>query len=210
MCLPASGPPRGDPLYEAGVQLGRLLRTIFLADYLINPQCRREILRVLSRGESTNSLKRGIYTGRVSNYQAKHDDEMQAVADALSLIANIVMAWNTAQMQKVVDHWNRRPRGKVPVELIEHLAPTRTEAPKDRRHQFARHVQLPVRAICRAVAAFGNEQKSSRIRRIIRCQDLLEYSDFPTNRNGRCVSTLREPHAYFSGKSAVFYRHFWH
>jgi hypothetical protein len=35
-----------------------------------------------------------------SNHQAKHDDEMPAVADALSLIANIVMAWNTAQMQK--------------------------------------------------------------------------------------------------------------
>jgi hypothetical protein len=52
---------------------------------------------------------------------------MQAVADALSLIANIVMAWNTAQMQKVVDHWNPRPRGKVPVELIGLLAPTRTE-----------------------------------------------------------------------------------
>ena len=88
---------------------------------------RREILRVLNRGEATNSLKRGIYTGRVSNYQAKHEDEMQAVADALSLIANIVMAWNIAQMQKVVDHWNRRPRGKVPVELIGNLAPTRTE-----------------------------------------------------------------------------------
>jgi TnpA family transposase len=118
---------KGDPLYEAGVQLGRLLRTIFLADYLVNPRFRREILRVLNRGESTNSLKRGIYTGRVSSYQAKHEDEMQAVADALSLIANIVMAWNTAQMQKVVDHWNRRPRGKVPVELIGLMAPTRTE-----------------------------------------------------------------------------------
>ena len=118
---------RGDPLYEAGVQLGRLLRTIFLSDYWVNPHFRREILRVLNRGESTHSLKRGIYTGRVSNYQAKHDDEMQAVADALSLIANIVMAWTTAQMQKVVDHWNQRPRGKVPAELIEHLAPTRTE-----------------------------------------------------------------------------------
>ena len=118
---------RGDPLYEAGVQLGRLLRTIFLADYLVNPHFRREILRVLNRGESTNSLKRGIYTGRVSSYQAKHEDEMQAVADALSLIANIVMAWNTAQMQQVVDHWNQRPRRKVPVELIGDLAPTRTE-----------------------------------------------------------------------------------
>ena len=41
----------------------------------------------------------------------------QAVADASSLIANIVMAWNTAQMQKVVDHWNQEPSRKVPPDL---------------------------------------------------------------------------------------------
>jgi hypothetical protein len=69
-----------------------LMRTIFLADYFVNPAFRRELLRVLNRGEATNALKRLIYTGRVANYQAKSEDEMQAVADALSLLANIVMA----------------------------------------------------------------------------------------------------------------------
>ncbi len=52
---------------------------------------------------------------------------MQAVADALSLLANILMAWNTAQMQQVLDHRARRRRGAVPPELIGRIAPTRTE-----------------------------------------------------------------------------------
>jgi hypothetical protein len=52
---------------------------------------------------------------------------MQAVADALSLLANIVMAWNTAQMQQVLDHWAQRRGGTVPPELIGRIAPTRTE-----------------------------------------------------------------------------------
>ena len=52
---------------------------------------------------------------------------MQAVANALSLLANIVMAWNTAQMQKVLDHWAQRRGGAVPPELIGRAAPTRTE-----------------------------------------------------------------------------------
>ena len=82
---------RGDPLYEVGVVVGRLLRTVFLADYFVNPAFRREILRVLNRGEATDALKRLIYTGRVAGHQAKSQDEMQAVADALSLLANIVM-----------------------------------------------------------------------------------------------------------------------
>ena len=118
---------RGDPLYEVGVGIGRLLRTIFLADYFVKPAFRRELLRVLNRGEATNALKRLIYTGRVANYQAKSEDEMQAVADALSLLANIVMAWNTAKMQAIFDRWARRRNGAIPPELIARCAPTRTE-----------------------------------------------------------------------------------
>jgi TnpA family transposase len=117
---------RGDPIYEAGVQLGRLLRTVFLADYFVNTGFRRELLRVLNRGEAVNALKRAIYTGRVAGHQAKRDDEMQAVADALSLLANIVMAWNTAQMQAVLDRWKNR-RQVFPAELIGRIAPTRVE-----------------------------------------------------------------------------------
>lgn len=62
---------------------------VFLADYFVNPVFRREILRVLNRGEATNALKRLIYTGRAAGHQAKSQDEMQAVADALSLLGNI-------------------------------------------------------------------------------------------------------------------------
>ena len=54
-------------------------------------------------------LKRAIYAGRVSPAQAKRVEEMQAVAHALSLLANIIMAWNAAQMQAVLNRWaNRR------------------------------------------------------------------------------------------------------
>lgn len=114
---------RGDPLYEAGVQLGRLLRTVFLCDYFVNSAFRRELLRVLNRGEAVNALKQALYAGRVAGYQAKRDEEMRAVADALSLLANLVMAWNTTQMQAVIDGWSE----PVSAELIGRIVPTRIE-----------------------------------------------------------------------------------
>lgn len=116
----------GDPLYDSGVQLGKLLRTAFLADYFVNASFRRELLRVLNRGEAVNSLKRAIYTGRVSATQAKRTDEVQAVADALSLLANILMAWNTTQMQTMLDLQMSR-RQPLPAELFGRIAPTRVE-----------------------------------------------------------------------------------
>jgi len=151
---------RGDPLYEALAQMGRLLRTVFLADYFVNEPFRRELLRVLNRGESVNSLKRAIYVGRVAGYQAKQHDEMQAVADALSLLANIVMAWNTMKMQLVLDRWNTRPSTMVPPELIGRIAPTRTEGINLRGvfsfpiEQYAEHL-LPTLAATKSRAVGG-------------------------------------------------------
>jgi TnpA family transposase len=117
---------RGDPIYEAGVQLGRLLRTAFLADYFVKDAFRNELRRVLNRGEAVNALKRAIYTGRVSPAQAKRTEEMQAVADALSLLANIIMAWNTTQMQAVLDRWANRHQ-VIPAGLTGKIAPTRLQ-----------------------------------------------------------------------------------
>ncbi len=118
---------RGDPLYEALVHLGQLLRTVFLADYFVNEPFRRELLRVLNRGEAVNALKRAIYTGRVAAFQAKRHEELAAVGDALGLLANIVMAWNTAQLQTAFDRLNARRATAVPPELMGRIAPTRTE-----------------------------------------------------------------------------------
>ena len=114
-------------MHQLRSQIHRLLRTVFLCDYFLNDVFRRELLRVLNRGEAVNALKRTIYTGRVASHQAKQSEEMQAVADALSLLANIIMAWNTAEMQQVLDYWAQRRSGVVPPELIGRIAPTRTE-----------------------------------------------------------------------------------
>jgi len=39
---------------------GQLLHAVFLADYFVNDAFRRELLRVLNRGESVNTLKRAM------------------------------------------------------------------------------------------------------------------------------------------------------
>ena len=88
-------PHQGDPIYEAGVQLGRLLRTAFLADFCLNDVFRSELHRVLNWDESVNTFKRAVYTGRISLAQAKRVDEMQAVAKVLGMLISILMQWDT-------------------------------------------------------------------------------------------------------------------
>jgi TnpA family transposase len=134
---------RGDPLYEVGVAIGRLLRTVFLADYFVNPVFRREILRVLNRGEATNALKRLIYTGRVAGHQAKSQDEMQAVADALSLLANIVMALEHRENAVDLRSLGSASQRCHPAGIDRAVRPDAYRGP-----EYARDIPVSHRAIC--------------------------------------------------------------
>ena len=164
------------------------MRTVFLADYFVNDSFRRELLRVLNRGEAVNALKRAIYIGRVVGYQAKREAEMQAVADALSLLANIVMAWNTAQMQAVIDRWNNRRRERIPTELIGRIAPTRIEGINLRGvfrfpiEQFADQILPSASATKIAVGAHWSSSNHAPYRRLNRIAATLDKSLTYTNR----------------------------
>jgi TnpA family transposase len=101
----------GDPLHRAAEHLGRLLRTLFLCDYLAIDEFRREIHTLLDRGESVHQLQRAIYTGKVAPERGRRRDEMVAISGSHALLTNIVLAWNTSRMNSVVD--NLRKDGVV-------------------------------------------------------------------------------------------------
>ena len=94
-------------MHRTADQLGRLLRTIFLCDYFTNKEFRREIHTLLNRGESVHQLHRAIYYGKVSHERGRRRDEMKAISGSHALLTNIVIAWNTARMQGVVDRWRK-------------------------------------------------------------------------------------------------------
>jgi TnpA family transposase len=94
---------QGDPAYKAADHLGRLLRSIFLCDYVAIPDFRREIHMLLSRGESVHQLQRAVYTGKVAPERGRRRDEMNAISGSHALLTNIVMAWNTSRMNDAVE-----------------------------------------------------------------------------------------------------------
>lgn len=92
----------GDRLYRALDHYGRLLRSVFLCDYLTNDAFRREIHTLLNRGESVHQLQRAIYYGRVSAERGRRRDELRTISGAHVLLTNLVIAWNTVQLQEVL------------------------------------------------------------------------------------------------------------
>jgi TnpA family transposase len=109
----------GDPVYEAGDSLGKLLRTLYLCDYFGNPVFRTEILDLLNQGEAVHSLQRAVYNGMITAKHGRTMEELGAISGALTLLANIVMAWNTHQLQIAID----RAPTDYPDEVLSRIAP---------------------------------------------------------------------------------------
>ena len=94
---------RGSPVFEAGTAVGKVLRSLFLLDYLGNPVFRRELHRSLSQGESVHQLQRALLAGSIGAKHGRTIAEIGAISGALTLLTNIVMMWNTHEMQKRLD-----------------------------------------------------------------------------------------------------------
>jgi len=112
-------PPPVDPVYEAGDALGKLLRTLYLCDYLSNPAFRADMLDLLNQGEAVHSLQRAIHNGGITAKHGRTTEQLAAISGALTLLANVIMAWNTHRLQAVIDV---APSDHTD-EVLSHMAP---------------------------------------------------------------------------------------
>ncbi len=106
---------RGEPFYEAGVHMGRLLLTLFLCRWFTQPDFRREILRTLNHGERVHVLEHTLETGKVPRHQHRPPTRLRGVSSSIALLSNLVMAWTTARMEEVIP--------TLPVEVAVHATP---------------------------------------------------------------------------------------
>jgi TnpA family transposase len=115
---------RGDPVHTAAKTLGRLIRTIYLCDYLTKKEFRRELHRILNRGESVHTLQRAIHFGEVPHARGRQKDELLTISGSLSLLTNVVIAWNAFKIQEAVNSLESRGHVFTP-EILRHVSPVR-------------------------------------------------------------------------------------
>ncbi len=117
---------RGQSVYEGGLQFGKLLLSIYLIDYFLNPAFRREVRHALNRGESLHTLQRAIHAGKIPAQLSKRYESIAAVSSALSLMCNAVMAWNAKHMQAGLERIQANGQ-EPPVLDLRRIAPTEIE-----------------------------------------------------------------------------------
>jgi TnpA family transposase len=118
---------RADPIHKCGSALGRLFLTIFLCDFVSNESFRRELLRILDRGEATHRLLRAIHYGNITATRGRRREELAAISGSLTLLSNITMAWMTHHMQGVLDRWKREHGRSIARDILRHIGPAHFE-----------------------------------------------------------------------------------
>lgn len=84
--------------------LGKVAKTLFLLNWVDDPVYRRRVLIQLNRIEHRHRLARAIFIGKRGRVYKKYRDGQEDQLNALGLVVNMVVLWNTRYMNAAIEH----------------------------------------------------------------------------------------------------------
>lgn len=114
--------PRQNDLAVALREVGRVERTLFMMDWVLNADMQRRAQIGLNKGEAHHALKNALRIGRQGEIRDRTAESQHYRMAALNLLAAIVIYWNTARLGEAVAE---RQDAGLPVqpELLAHTSP---------------------------------------------------------------------------------------
>ena len=104
-----------------------MFHTPFLCDFVSIDDFRRELLRILDRGESTHRLLRAIYAGNIPAHCGRRPEELIAISASLTLLSKVTIAWMTLHMQQVIDQRKREEGRRLDPGVLRQIGLARSE-----------------------------------------------------------------------------------
>lgn len=92
-----------DRTAKALVELGKIVKTIFVLRYISDSKFRHTIQLQLNRGEHRHALAQHVFFADQGIFKTNDYEEIMNKASCLSLVSNAILYWNTVQISKIVD-----------------------------------------------------------------------------------------------------------
>ena len=90
------------PIYKALKELGHIIRTIFVLDYIDDLELRQAIEKQLSKIENSNKFNKAVCVGE-EEFQQGTKEEMDVVDGCRRLIKNALICWNYLYLSKKIN-----------------------------------------------------------------------------------------------------------
>ena len=96
--------PSPSTLARALAELGRVIKTLHVLEYVHDPIYRRTIHRLLSQGERRNALARDVFHGQRGQLRKHYQVGQENQLGSLGIMINIIVLWQTVYTQAALDH----------------------------------------------------------------------------------------------------------
>jgi TnpA family transposase len=114
--------PRQNGLSVALRDIGRIERSIFICDWLLDPKLRRRSHAILNKGESRHALARAVFLHQLGELRNRVAETMSYRASGLNLVVNAIILWNTVYLSRAV-RFVRDQGTDIPDGLLAQVAP---------------------------------------------------------------------------------------
>ena len=114
--------PRQNGLALALRELGRIERTLFMLEWLLDPKLRQRVTAGLNKGELKNTLSRAVCFNRLGELRDRTFDAQRYRASGLNLVVAAIILWNTVYLDRAIDALSEAGR-PFDAAWLPHLAP---------------------------------------------------------------------------------------
>ena len=114
--------PRQHELAEALKEIGRVERTLFIIDWLLDADMQRRAQIGLNKGEAHHALKNALRIGRQGEIRDRTAEGQHFRMAGLNLLASVVIYWNTKHLGQAVAARKRDGMDCSP-NLLAHTSP---------------------------------------------------------------------------------------
>jgi len=114
--------PRQHELALALREIGKIERTLFIIDWLLDADMQRRAQIGLNKGEAHHALKNALRIGRQGEIRDRTAEGQHYRLAGLNLLAAVIIYWNTKHLGQAVAERNRAGLDCSP-ELLSHISP---------------------------------------------------------------------------------------
>ena len=102
-----SGYSQNHPLLKALTEYNRMIKAMYILDYIDDAALRSYVQRALNRGEAYHQLRRAIARVNGNRFRGKNDDEITLWNECARLISNAIIYFNSLLLTNLLAHFEK-------------------------------------------------------------------------------------------------------